>query len=364
MPGVHRVGTSGNDTLNGTDGEDTLEGLGGNDSLVGGLGADVFIGGEGNDTLNGESSAFAETDPHVETMDGGLGNDLYIVDNDADVLLDAGGIDTVRAKETSWTLGSGFENLVLDNEESENGRVGIGNELDNNMTVLWGGRLEGRGGDDTLRGSSVGDALMGGDGNDLLTGGTADSGFDRLDGGNGNDTLDGQGFGVLTGGAGADSFVFGPDTSGEPITDFSSGSDTIRLDAATRPALGASGDFTAGDARFFSGAGATSGQDTSDRVIYNTTTGDLWYDADGSGSGTSVLIATLQGTPALVATDIEVINGRAVGGQVINGTAGNDTLSGTAGNDTINGLGGNDLFLAGSTRRRRRDRRRHGLRLD
>ena len=61
------------------------------------------------------------------------------------------------------------------------------------------------------------------------------------------------------------------------------------------------------------------------------------------------LIATLQGAPTLAATDIEVVNGSAPAGQVINGTSGNDTLAGTAGNDTINGLGGNDTIIGGST---------------
>jgi Ca2+-binding RTX toxin-like protein len=42
-------------------------------------------------------------------------------------------------------------------------------------------------------------------------------------------------------------------------------------------------------------------------VIYNTSTGQLYYDADGSGAGASQLIATLSGAPGLTATDIAVI---------------------------------------------------------
>src|SRR5207253_8955881 len=62
--------------------------------------------------------------------------------------------------------------------------------------------------------------------------------------------------------------------------------------------------FAAGDARVFAGAGAVSGHDADDRVIYNTSTGQLFYDADGSGGSAAQLMATLQGATALSATDI------------------------------------------------------------
>jgi serralysin len=171
-------------------------------------------------------------------------------------------------------------------------------------------------------------------------------GNDTLDGGTGNDTL--------SAGAGADSFVFAAApgaANADQISDFSTGADKIRLDATVMPALGASGNFAAGDARFFAAAGATGGHDADDRVIYNTSTGQLFYDADGSGAGAAQLIATLQSGAALAATDIAVDNGTAPppppppGGQVINGTAGNDSLVGGSGNDTINGLAGNDTLM-------------------
>ena len=42
-------------------------------------------------------------------------------------------------------------------------------------------------------------------------------------------------------------------------------------------------------------------------MVYNTSTGSLYYDADGSGAGAAQLIATFQGAPGVVATDIFVI---------------------------------------------------------
>ena len=48
-------------------------------------------------------------------------------------------------------------------------------------------------------------------------------------------------------------------------------------------------------------------QDASDRVIYNTTTGELYYDQDGAGGLASQHFATLTGAPALTANDLLVV---------------------------------------------------------
>jgi Ca2+-binding RTX toxin-like protein len=91
------------------------------------------------------------------------------------------------------------------------------------------------------------------------------------------------------------------------VTDFVSGTDELLFENAVFTGLGAAGGFAAGDGRFRSGAGITTGQDSSDRLVYNTNTGSLYYDADGSGSGAAQLIATFQGNPAIAAADITVI---------------------------------------------------------
>src|SRR6185503_18817782 len=137
----------------------------------------------------------------------------------------------------------------------------------------------------------------------------------------------------------------------DQITDFLSGSDKIVLDAEVMDALGASGDFAAGDARFWAAAGAIGGHDADDRVIYNTTTRQIFYDADGSGSGAAQLIATLQSGATLAATDIVVfgspINGTA-GDDFMVGTANPDSMAGGAGNDTLDGGYGNDTLDGGA----------------
>jgi Ca2+-binding RTX toxin-like protein len=340
-------GGAGNDTINGSAGDDSILGGTGNDSLVGAEGVDTLRGGEGNDTLNGDDSRFGDTDAVAETLDGGLGDDLLIVDHAADTVTDAGGIDTVRAVNIDWTLGAGFENLQLWNAEVETRRNGIGNELANVLDASaggWGVFLDGRAGGDTILGSARHDTLLGGDGNDSIDG---LDGIDNLDGGAGNDTLYG-GFGsgddALTGGSGADRFVLYPSLP-DSITDFAGGADKLRLDGTFFADVGPNGNYGASDGRFYAAAGATSGHDADDRLIFDTSTRGVWYDADGSGSGAAMHVATLQPGATLAAGDIEVVNGSAPGNS-IGGTEGNDTLTGTDSADRIEGRGGNDLIDA------------------
>ncbi|TMH26866.1 MAG: calcium-binding protein, partial [Betaproteobacteria bacterium] len=288
-PGVVINGTSGNDSLVGTNGNDTINGLDGNDTIDGGAGADSLVG--------------------------GAGDDVYFVDNAGDIVVEQqnAGIDEVRSSAASYTLGDFVNNLTL-----LSGAVnGTGNAIENVIT-----------------GNAATNRLSGGDGNDTLTGA------------GGNDTL--------SGGTGSDHFIFnvapGSANAGV-VTDFASGTDVIRVDGKVMPAVGASGSFASGDARFYAAAGANAGHDADDRVVYNITTGQLWYDGDGSGSGAAQLIATLQGAPALAATDIRVDNGTSTTpppAGSITGTEGDDTLAGTTGNDSIYGLGGND-FITGDS---------------
>lgn len=49
------------------------------------------------------------------------------------------------------------------------------------------------------------------------------------------------------------------------------------------------------------------GHDADDRLIDNTSTGQLYYDADGNGASAAELIAMLQGAPGVAATDVWVI---------------------------------------------------------
>ncbi|HEX4926849.1 MAG TPA: hypothetical protein VFV74_02485 [Burkholderiales bacterium] len=382
-------GTSGDDSLVGTAGDDTINGLEGNDTLMGFGGNDVLDGGPGTDS-----------------MDGGAGNDSYYV-TAGDVLTDASGVDTVLS-DGDWSLGLDFENITLlgtgnwDVQGFNADNLAIGNAGDNyfnmrdgNDTILAGA------GDDSIDMSTGGtssygnDSIDGGDGTDTvdfagyarsgvmvnvalgtIAGGgdagagsatianverviggdfndsfTGDSQGNQFDGRAGDDSLaGGAGNDLLTGGAGADSFLFADvgTANADSVSDFTTGSDEIHLDADAMAALGTSGQFSSADARFYEASGASSGHDADDRVIYDTASGNLWYDADGSGAGSALLIATLQGSASLAATDIFVENGSAPPppppSGSIDGTSANDSLVGTTGDDTINGLEGNDTL--------------------
>jgi Ca2+-binding RTX toxin-like protein len=247
----------------------------------------------------------------ADRLEGGLGNDSYLA-SDLDTIVDSGGIDTLYTdREEQYTLAAGLENLVFQSFE---------------------GGFDGEGFNINYRGNDAD--------NVIIIDNLHESSSSSLDGGAGRDTLDGSGgevdyiFSVAPGEANADT-----------ILTFFASEGVLVFDGNAHAGIGASGEFAEDDARFWSSAAGTA-HDADDRVLYNTSNGELRYDADGSGAGAAQLVATLQGAPSLAATDIEVING-GTPGQVINGTSGSDTLADTAGNDTINGLAGNDTINGG-----------------
>lgn len=165
-------------------------------------------------------------------------------------------------------------------------------------------------GDDILIGDDGDDLIYGGAGNDYLLGGSGrdwiwgDAGEDILNGGGGNDDLfggagsdtivGGGGDDLIYGGAGADRFQFSNLLSQgiDRLKDYQSGLDKIIISA-----LGFGGGLQAGTAliaeQFLetTSSTATTGEQ---RLIYNSMTGGLFFDADGSGLGSSsVQFATL-----------------------------------------------------------------------
>jgi len=243
-----------------------LQGAGYADTLKGLAGDDWLVGNGGNDTLDGGTGA--------DIMEGGLGNDTYLIDNAADWAIEtsaAGGTDTVQAS-VGYMLASYVENLTLTGSANINGY-----------------------------GNSSANLLQGNTGANLLDGG---SGNDTLIGGNGKDTL--------YGGAGADLFVFNvaPSASSnmDTLGDFQSMTDKIQLNRAVYGALGATA-TTLAQGQFWSAAGAVKGHDADDRLIYNPTTGALYYDSDGSGNAPAVQIALLgvSSHPTLLFSDFQLI---------------------------------------------------------
>lgn len=139
---------------------------------------------------------------------------------------------------------------------------------------------------------------VGGSGDNRMIGNTADNelwgrtGNDKMFGGKGSDVLrGGAGNDILAGEAGADAFVFATalDASKnvDTIKGFSVRDDTLRLRETIFTALDLG---TLAESAFEIGSAA---DDRLDRIIYNTATGAVFYDADGSGSKAAVEFAQL-----------------------------------------------------------------------
>jgi Ca2+-binding RTX toxin-like protein len=183
-------------------------------------------------------------------------------------------------------------------------------------------RLLGRGGDDILTGGEGRDRLFGGAGNDLLDGG---AGNDILRGGPGDDRL-------VTG-AGNDTVVFGNGDGRDHVTDFTLGSDSLRL----------------------------AGGLEADEVAAGLTTRE----------GVSGLLLTLPGGETLFLTGLDLVTAEELGldgafamadvppvaealeaptpeAPAASAPATTTTVEGTAGDDWLQGGDGADLLLGGA----------------
>lgn len=155
---------------------------------------------------------------------------------------------------------------------------------------MFGGNRE-----DSLHGGIGADVIWGEADADALFG---NSGADWLSGGAGRDRL--------SGGAGADIFVFnsGPlsSTNTDRIVDFLAIDDSIQLENAIFKAFTYTGLIRAEN--LVLGAQALDGNDF---LIYQSSTGSLWYDPDGSGALAKVLIADFIDGTSLTRADVFLI---------------------------------------------------------
>lgn len=324
--GIENLTLLGSGHINGTgnDAANTIIGNSGNNILDGGLGKDILNGGAGNDTyvlanandtvidsagidtitstitrslvgyadierltllgtgnINGTGNALnnvikgnsgnniLDGGDGADGLDGGDGDDTYVLADGNDSVIDSGGVDTITSTITrTLEKYATIEKLTLLGTDHING---VGNGLNN-----------------VIRGNS---------GNNTLSGGAGDDG---LIGGLGNDRL--------TGGIGKDSFVFNTAlnaaTNVDTITDFSVVDDTIQLDNAIFTRLGIEGRLSTSMLAINLTGEAT---DANDRIIYESDTGRLYYDANGSAAGAGVHFATLSPGLALTVNDFLII---------------------------------------------------------
>ena len=322
-------GRANSDTLTDGSGPSVLiGGAGNNDTLIGGAGRDILRGGTGNgdsmdggagseDMLDFSDGAVAVTftldqsagSHSIANGTGNLGNndtyqniegvigtsmgDTLTGDNIAnDILRGGGGNDTLDGRGGSGDLldlsdaTAGFTINFSQGVGQTITAAGIGTDTYSNFEGVIGSGFA-----DTINGSTGNDILRGNGGNDVINGG---DGNDRITGGLGADTL--------TGGNGADDFVFDGLNGVDTITDFNGSADRILLEDFIFSAIGATVD--AGE--FVSNSGGIAG-DANDFLLYDSDTGNLYYDADGNGAGARILIATLTGAPTIDPTDFLII---------------------------------------------------------
>ncbi len=320
-----------------TDGVDILKIIGdtASNTLQGSIGSDTFVA--------------ADLTIAADLLVGFTGNDIYQVDQ-VDSIGEAAGqgtADRVRVL-SNYVLASGPDIEFLEIADAL-GTTAInltGNALAQTITGNAGAnRLDSGGGVDTLIGlngsdvyfvrtlgtfiteaagqgavdivrSTVSFGLSGGSdieqmsttlntgtvainltGNAIVQAITGNDGANRLDGRGGADKLIGLG--------GTDTFVFSSAlaaTNVDTITDYSVADDKIELKSSIFTGL-ANGALIAN--AFAINATGVAG-DATDRVIYESDTGFLFFDADGAGGAAGVKFAVLTAGLAMVATEFAV----------------------------------------------------------
>jgi hypothetical protein len=341
-----------NDTLIGLAGNDRLFGLDGADILIGGDGADVLLGGAGGDFLDpgaavgdyvdGEAgfdvasylnagfSAInltnqalnnygAEGDQIFNIEAFYLSNsaigDNFVNDNTGRYIYGFAGNDAIIGGAGSDFVdgGAGADQIFLqggfDYASYNTAAAGVAVNLLNTSLNTGEAAGDSYAGVEAFILSESGDFFTGAagqnfafgyGGNDTLSAGANSS--DWLIGGAGNDILYGGVFAdLLAGDAGADLYNYrATNEGGDSILNFETGVDAFYLLAsafgfAAGASLVAGQNFIAGASPLPTTAGPT--------FLYATGAGLLYFDADGSGAGASVLIAQIFGAPSLAAAD-------------------------------------------------------------
>jgi Ca2+-binding RTX toxin-like protein len=288
--GLTGTGSAGNDALGSSRGPNTLVGLGGNDAYyvnnagdhvteAAGAGSDVVYA-----TVNYTIPANVETLVMVGsglTGTGSAGNDVLGSSGGHNTLIGLGGNDTYYVHNSADVVkeapGGGTRDTVV---ASVNYTLPVGSAVEVLMTSNTGGTAGLH-----LTGNALAQTILG------------DAGANVINGAAGNDTLEGLG--------GNDTFYFNTalnaTTNVDRIIDFTHGADKIELDHAIFTALAVANPLPSAD--FTTGTPTNPNQ----HIIYNTTTGALSYDDDGSGVHTAMQFATLANHAALTSADIFVV---------------------------------------------------------
>ena len=314
-----KVGTNGDNVINGTKGgdvivakggDDLIKGKGGNDIICGGGGVDIIFGGNGNDKMDGGAGG--------DYLMGQSGNDTYKGGADPDTaMFNTSPAAVVVDLGAGTATGEGADKLV-------------------NINGVFGSP-----GDDTLIGDDATNFLFGNDGNDTING---FGDIDLIDPGLGNDIVDGgetpgSGFDLdivyFTGTSGVVvNLQTGTATGGQGTDDLanleavvgSEGNDNITGDNGSNILFGGLGDDT------IDGGGGPA-------IDYAS----YWFAANAIDANLETGVATGEGTDTLVR--IEGLLGSIDHDDTLTGDNENNYLDGDGGNNILDGQGGQDLFL-------------------
>jgi Ca2+-binding RTX toxin-like protein len=264
-------------------------------TLNGATNTTVTVGGVAEDTIVNIENVTGGTAADILTGDGLV--NFLLGNSGNDTLLGLGGNDFLRGSGGNDSLdgGTGLDTVdfsdrtgavVLTLNGATNATATIGGvELDTivNIENITGGSAA-----DTLTGDTLANSLVGNGGNDTLSG---------L---GGNDTL--------TGSDGTDTFLFStaPNTSTnrDTITDFISATDKLSFSRTAYGGFGTQTALTA--AQFASGANLAAASNANQRFIYDTNSGILRFDSDGSGATASIEVAVLSSKPTIVFGDFSL----------------------------------------------------------
>jgi len=306
-------GGAGNDTLIGSSKADSIDGNAGSDSILGADGNDSINGGAGNDTIDAGAG--------VDRIDAGDGDDLINVTTttdfiglaSAEVVIGGAGNDTLSISQAGTTITVSANDLLgLSGVDriSLNGSTNAGSVTLTDAVFTANGLT-------SLR-------VLDGD----LTQGTLTVDGSALTGTNAITVTANTSTGVndtLTGGAGADTFIFAT-TTGLESTDSvtgGAGTDVISLDASA----------------------AVTANLTGVRTVEQVTT-------TGNGGNVTITVgaSTISSTGTLTTNASSVTNGTntlSYTGSAVTGTGSVQNVTGTAGNDAIIGGSGADIISGG-----------------
>ena len=282
-------GRGGNDRLTGSDGRDDLRGGAGDDILEGGGNDDILTGGDGNDVLTDSVGN--------NRFDGGAGDDVIRFETQFRQFP----YETVRFAQTI-RAGDGNDHVYL-NVRSD--RTDVSGSYTGTASVDLGA-----GNDRLYLGSRIVEVTA-----------TLGAGQDRVE-------------------LGADYHLWRSNAEPLPliITDFQAGAGGDVIDLGP---LASTNGWTI-DANPFATGHLRAVQEGADTVIYQDYDG-----AGGSSDMTQIVRFSGVALSSLTAFNLNglAIDGSALVGVELNGTAGSDLIDGTAGGDVLNGLGGDDEIL-------------------